>query len=356
MLKTFLCSPQHSSILLLLALIVTFSVHPPTAAAQDAISISSLAYSPDGTMIAVSGSIAGENGTNTDVFAVRVLDASTGQVMKRLLGMTSPSTSVSWSPDHRKLASLSISTLSEVYIWDVANEELLLTFPVLTQGTFEVHWSPRGDLLAVTTLGGAAILYDTDTGEDVGAAGGTTVDWSPDGQHLVSGSVYDNFVLIEEIIPRTGNLGQFTGSEVMRLSGTTSPNLDLDWSNNGSGIASAEEQGFAYVWDAASGQLLFSQSIPNLRQIELSPDGQQLATLNLDFLSLNGAIQIWDIETGELLYTATISNEEVYALGWSPDGSQLAFSAEGESPEELVTIITVPNHETPTRTATDTSD
>jgi WD40 repeat protein len=270
--------------------------------------------------------------------------------------MTSPSISVSWSPDGSNLASLSVSALSEVYIWDIATEELLLTFPVLTQGTFGIHWSPRGDLLAVTTLGGAAILYDADTGEDVGAAGGTSIDWNPDGQYIVSGSGYDNLVLIEEIVPREDILDQLTGSEVMRLSGATSPNLDVDWSSDASRVASGEVQDYAHVWDAASGQLLFSQSIPNLRQVELSANGEQLATLSLDFLSLDGAVQVWDVATGEILHTATISDEEVYAIGWSPDGSQLASSAGGDSPDELVTIITVPNHETSTPTATDTSD
>lgn len=336
---------------ILVAGIVVLISMPVTVIAQDASAITSLAYNPSGTMIAVSGSIAG-NGTDPSAFAVRILDVTTGQVIKHLLGMTSTSNSVSWSPDGSKLASLSVSALSEVYIWDLSTEQLLLTFPVPTQGTFDVLWSPNGDLLAITNPGNQTLLVDASTGEVVGTVGGISADWDPDGSRVVTGGATDNFVLVEEIVPRTGFPGEFTGNQVLRLTGASSPNLDVDWSSNASRVASGEAQDIAHVWDAASGQLLFSQSIPNLLQVELSPDGEQLAILSLDFLSLNGAIQIWDVLTGNLLYTTPISQQEVNALGWSPDGSELAFSASDGSPDSIISIIPAPGVATPSPTPT----
>lgn len=92
--------------------------------------VSSLVYSPDGTMIAVSS---GEAGCldYTGSFPIPIYDASSGQPIKTLLGMNCTATGLSWSSDSAYLLGIR-GPDSKIYIWNVVTDELELSFlPIL---------------------------------------------------------------------------------------------------------------------------------------------------------------------------------------------------------------------------------
>jgi WD40 repeat protein len=109
---------------LLIALLAVFGV-TSAAAQQFPATADTVAWSPDGTKIA----LAGGSGTCTDIpvddFAVYVLDIVIHQVLKKLSDHTCDVFSVAWSPDGTKLASSSIDGKAKV--WDVASGKLITT-------------------------------------------------------------------------------------------------------------------------------------------------------------------------------------------------------------------------------------
>lgn len=320
----------------MLALTTLVQVHTVRSQMQD--DVFGVAWSPDGTMIAISGGAIGCDDSSITGFAIRIHDATTNEILKNLLGQTCTSTGLDWSPDGSQLVSFN-SVQSVAYIWDVATEALLTTVSLNTQGMSSVVWSPSGELIASGTPGNSIILWDPVSGQIMGSSvGGTSVDWNPDGSQLVTGSMYDNLIMIQDVATR---------QELMILADATGFTYNVDWSPDGNRIAAAGSDNIARVWDTSSGQLLLSLTVLNLTDARWSPDGQKLATTSLD-----GIIQIWDITTGYRLDSIT-SSATVYTVAWSPDGQKLAYFDKINNALQVVTpSLALP---TPTPTATPVS-
>jgi WD40 repeat protein len=278
-------------------------------------------YSPDGTMIAVSGGEVGCHG-NLDRFAIPIYSALTGQVVKSLRGMDCTSMWIDWSPDGTRLLGVT-SPESLIYIWNVVNEELLISFPTNTQGISMALWSPDGNIIASSFVGNGVELWDARTGQRVEPYfGGSTFDWNPNGTQVVVGSLYDTLIYITDVT---------SGEDVMTFSSAPDVIYALDWSANGNYIAGVSGSENAIVWDATTGEILFSLIVPELSDVVWSPDSQILATSSYD-----GMIRIWDVNTGNLVQTVTNSGR-LLNVAWSPDGRQLAYR-DRDSQLEIIDI------------------
>ena len=109
--------------------------------------ISEIAYSPDGTRLAVAGSI-----------GIWLYDVQTGQELDLFAGHTGSVTSVSFSPDGQTLASGSDD--ETVRLWDVSSGRHIRT---LTGHTVFVHsgsFSPDGNTLASGSSDGTVLLWE----------------------------------------------------------------------------------------------------------------------------------------------------------------------------------------------------
>lgn len=132
--------------------------------------------------------IAGGSSTNL----VRIWRAADGQLLHVLRGHTAPIRSLAYSPDGHLLASGGGVEDGTVRLWRVADGQLLRVLHVLFYVN-SVAFSPKGQLIASGSgdSGRAIRLWQVTDGRLVRTTGkgndATSLAWHPDGQMLVSG-------------------------------------------------------------------------------------------------------------------------------------------------------------------------
>lgn len=159
--------------------------HPPTYLAAPV--ITSVEFSPDGSLIAVSG--------YHEVLLYNTPSAEEAEpvLAARLIGMSERIESAVFSPDGKYLAVTggSPGRMGEVQVWDVESHEMVLSRPVSYDTLYGASWSPDGKLIAFGCSDNSIRAIDVENNEQVFfcAAHG---DWvlgtvfSVDGSHLVS--------------------------------------------------------------------------------------------------------------------------------------------------------------------------
>lgn len=106
--------------------------------------------------------------------------------------------------------------------------------------------------------------------------------------------------------------------------------LAVDWSPDGSNIATGDTTGEINIWDAVSGSLrgTFQGHTQEIMALKWSPDGNQLASGSPD-----GTVRIWDLMTGAPITVIEFARPDsslraILALAWSPDGLLIAGARE----------------------------
>jgi len=144
--------------------------------------ITSMDYSPDGKLLAISA-----------FHEVLLVTADGNQLVARLVGMSERIESVRFSPDGKRLAVAGglPARMGEVQVWDVAKKQLLLSKSMTFDTLYGASWSPDGKLIAVGCPDNTVRAIDSTTGEQVLFQGAHS-DWVRDtvfstkGTHVVS--------------------------------------------------------------------------------------------------------------------------------------------------------------------------
>jgi len=154
--------------------------HPPAYVRPPV--ITSLSYSPDGQLLAVSG-----------YHEVLLHKADGSGLVGRLVGLSERIQSVAFSPDGKWLAVAGGDPcrFGELQVWNVKNQRLKYSVPVTYDTIYGVSWSPDGSKIAFGCADKTLRAVDAATGKQVLYQGAHT-DWvlntvfSSDGLYLVS--------------------------------------------------------------------------------------------------------------------------------------------------------------------------
>ena len=277
-----------------------------------------VAYSPDGTRLAVASSI-----------GVWIYDAQTFKTLNLLTGHGAPIASVAFSHDGQIIAGGGWNEI--IRFWDAETGSLLHTLSA-QEDIVSIAFSPDGKTLAGSNVDGIIHLWDTNTGEHLWAPTKTdrtfsgdlpvmeNVAFSPDGKTLASSSLTDNTVRLWDA--ETGNL-------LHTLIGHTDNVNSVAFSPDGNTIASAGGWADETVrfWDTDTGSPLRTLAVhQDVDNVAFSPDGKTLASVS------GGKFFLLDVGTGNLLHAPIEPNHQWFIkdVAFNPDGKTLV-SVSGDS-------------------------
>jgi WD40 repeat protein len=270
----------------------------------------SLAYSPDGKVLASAGY---DN-------QVRLWEPATGKELGRLAGHQSYLQPLAFSRDGALLATGSAD--KTVRLWDVATRKQLRVMRGHRWTVDAVAFSPDGKLLASGGMDNTVRVWEVATGKEVRRFGGGpsghythVVAFSPDGKLLVSAGT-------EKVVRRWEVDGW---KELKDLQGHQDRIVGLAFTPDGKRIATCSFDKTVRLWGVDSRMQWRLAEEPELvRCLALSPDGKRVAAGDI-----KGTLAVWDTGSGRELARWKADRDCLVALTFSPDGQVLASAAPG---------------------------
>ncbi len=140
--------------------------------------VSAIAFSPDGSLLAVSG-----------FHEVLLWKADGSELVARLVGLSQRIESLAFSPDGKRLAVTGgrPARMGEVQVWDVAKRKLALSVAVTYDTVYGASWSPDGTKIAFGCADNTVRAIDAKTGQQVLFMGSHS-DWALDTVFSVNGN------------------------------------------------------------------------------------------------------------------------------------------------------------------------
>lgn len=278
--------------------------------------VSGLAYSPDGALVA----------SGRGLETMKLWRVSDGALLRTLL---LGGTVIEFSPDGRLLLS---GGAGPTVLYRLSDGELLLSL-FAGEGHSTVAFSPDGSKLvtAGTDSGSDEIvrIFELD-GEllhelgppQLGGSGVIGIEFTPDGAHLVAGSLVGAFPhitgWIRVIDALTGNVER---SELI----DTTPIQAIDLSADGRLLATVSESGGVSLWTfpelSPVGTLPLAANFAI--RVQIAPSGNRLAAIDL-----TGNLHVFNLNPPRLDYTLPGQFRNVR---WSADGDELLLAGREEN-------------------------
>ena len=284
--------------------------------------IQSVAFSPDGSMLAVASS---DN-------RLRVYDTTSWELIDFLEDFTGPIRDADFSSDGRYLAA---STAMHVAVWDlidgtVESIDNWRQYAALPE-PIAVRFSPNSDRLAtsIDDRNGTAYVWQIPFAlKDTAIVGHDRlirqIDWSEDGRYVATASD-DSTVkvrLIDDEAPEPITLEQNKPSHTVCFSADTK--LLATGGEDETVRVYDVDQEFALVVELD--QTVFEGSAHTVFSVAFSPDCRQLAVG-----TRNGNIHIYSTETWTLLRSIEAHQRDINAVAFAPDGSLLASASQDKT-------------------------
>lgn len=296
--------------------------HPPVYALAPV--ITSLAYSPDSSLLAVSGS-----------HEVLLHKADGSGLVARLIGLSERVQSVAFSPDGKLLAVAggSPSRFGEIQVWDVATKKLRLSQPVTADTLYGVSWSKDGTRLAFGCADNTLRAIEVATGKQVLFQGAHS-DWvlatvfSKDDSHLVSISRDRSMKLTEVATQRfVDNItsitpGALKGGLMTVDRHPTTDDLLIGGADGQPKIYQMYRKKARVIGDDFNLIRKFDAMPGRIFAARYSPDGNRIVAGSSN--DGHGEVRVYEAADGKLVSKCEGQKGPVYALAYRPDGKQIA--------------------------------
>ena len=231
---------------------------------------------------------------------------------------------IAYSPDGTKLA---VASGIGIWIYDAQTGEALDLFPANRFGVRNLAFSPDGKLLISdsrdSTLGifsreNLTIrLWEVETGRQIRTFTGhthpiTCLAFSPDGKTIAGGTI-DYVVRVWDVE---------SGRQLHRLIGPSGSVTSVVFSPDSKTVAaSGSRQKFFKLWDVETGDPMpwFEGHTEGVSSLAFHPDGKIIASGSYD-----NTVRLWNVDTGVEEWSFTRHTDSVYTVAFSPDGKTLA--------------------------------
>ncbi|HEX7447107.1 MAG TPA: c-type cytochrome domain-containing protein [Pirellulales bacterium] len=300
--------------------------HPPVYSQTPV--ITSLEFSPDGALLAVSG-----------YHEVLLHQADGGAVVARLVGMAERIESATFSPDGKRLAATggSPGRFGEVQIWDVPEKKLLLSVPVTYDTVYGASWSSDGTKVAFGCGDNTLRAIDAATGKQLLYQGAHS-DWvldtafSSDNSHVVSVSRDGSMKLTDVATQRfEDNItsitpGALKGGLMVVRRNAKSDELLIGGADGVPKIYKMYRTQARQIGDDFNRITRFNaEAVPGrIFAAEYSPDGTKVAVGSSS--DGRGEVRILNEADGKTLRKLADQYGAVYSIAYRPDGKALAVA------------------------------
>lgn len=280
----------------------------------------SLAFSPDGSVLAIS-----------DFLGVHLRDGSTGKALRDLPEKRFRFNSIDFSKDARVLAaaSQSFGFANSVRVWDVASSRTLLALTVVHDRAAFVAVAPDGKWVAIWGESAAPFtlhdkpdsivqIWDIGRGRLIQRISCTepvhAVAFSPDGKSLAVSSGTDTLELFAAA----------TGRAIRTLEKTRlAEGLQrLRFSSDG-GLLAATRYNDIVLWQVATGKQLATAHGPSCAAEAVAFAGIRPFACGC----VGPTAHVWDALTGEMPQTPEGHSSWVDSIAFSPDGRRIITEA-----------------------------
>lgn len=288
--------------------------------------ITHIAFHPSGALVA----------SRSDRQLIQVWQLSGGREVVTTFGDELPliyrsSSSVAFSPDGTLIATgyiersgFDLIDRNIVKVWNLRKKENIISFhehEVSELGRIRtICFSPNGQSIASAGKDRVIKIWDIPgKGERISLAGHSSIinsiAISPDGKTLISGDM-KGFINIWNI-----NSGRL----IRTIEAHTLPVVSVSYSPCSGLFSSSSEDATIKLWEVSTGQLLCTLSghEEKVNSVAFAVDGKTLASASDDH-----TVRVWDVENPNNSITLEAGQYAVLSVAFSPDGQLLASGGE----------------------------